>query len=55
MTVKKKEDPNFPKRNPDIPVKTASEKYNQVASEDELLTNNFDSGSEAYLDILWYP
>ena len=52
MTVKKREDPNFAKRNPNIPLKTASEKYNQVAAEDEMLTDNFESGSEASLDIL---
>lgn len=52
VTVNKREDPNFVKRNPNIPIKTTSEKYNQVAAEDEMLTDNFDSGSEASLDIL---
>lgn len=52
VVMKKREDSSFIKRNPNIPVKTASDKYNQVAAEDAMLTDNFKSGSEASLDIL---
>lgn len=50
VMVKKKDDPNLTKRDSKIPNKTAGE--NQMSAEDELLTDNFDSGSEDSLDIL---
>lgn len=50
VMVKKKDGPNITKRDPKISSKTTGE--NQMATEDELLTNNFDSGSEDSLDNL---
>lgn len=52
MTTKKREDSNFAKRKLNNPVEAARERHNQVAAEDEMLTDNFDLGSEASLDIL---
>lgn len=48
--VKKKDGPNLTKRDSKISNKTAGE--NQIAAKDELLIDNFDSGSEDSLDIL---
>ncbi|KAI5388210.1 hypothetical protein KIW84_074053 [Lathyrus oleraceus] len=50
VMVKKKDGPNFTKRDPKILSKAAGE--NQMAAEDELLTDNFDSSSEDSLEIL---
>lgn len=52
VPTRKNEDLGFNKRKFNTPVEAAREKYDRMADEDEILTNNFDSGSEASLDIL---
>ena len=52
VPARKKEDLGFNKRKSNTPTEEAIEKYDRMAAEDEMLTNNFDSGSEASLDIL---
>lgn len=52
VPAKQREDSSFIKRKFNDPAKAARERYNQVAAEDEMLTDNFDSGSEASLDII---
>lgn len=51
VSAKQREDSNFVKRKLNDPSKAARERHNQVVAEDEMLTDNFDSGSEASLDI----
>lgn len=52
MPARKKEDLSFGKGKFNTPTEAAREKYDRMDAEDEMLTNNFDSGSEASLDIL---
>lgn len=48
---KKKEDLRLIERKPDTQEEAAKEKYDQAVAEDEMLTDDFDYGSEPSLDI----
>lgn len=52
MPARKKEDLSLDKGKFNTPAEAAKEKYDQMVAEDEMLTNDFDSGSKASLDIL---
>lgn len=52
VPARKKEDLILDKGNFNTPAEAAKEKYDRMAAEDEMLTDNFDSGSEASLNIL---
>lgn len=52
MPTRKKEDLSLDKGKFNTPSEAAKEKYDQMAVEDEILMNDFDSGSEYSLDIL---
>lgn len=52
MSARKKEDLSLDKGKFSTPAETTKEKYDRMAAEDEMLTNHFDSGSKASLDIL---
>lgn len=52
MPARQREDSSFDKRKFNDPVEAVRERYNQMAAKDEMLADNFDSGSEASLDIL---
>lgn len=52
VPAKQREDSSFVKRKFNDPAEAARERYNQMASEDEILTNNLNSGSEDSIDIL---
>lgn len=50
--MRQRENSNFDKRKFNNLAEVARERYNQTAVRDKMLTDNFDSGSEASLDIL---
>lgn len=52
VSARQKEDLGFDKRKFNDPVEAARGRDNQMVAEDKMLTDNFDSGSEASLDIL---
>lgn len=52
VPARQKEELGFDKRKFNNPAEAVRERYDQMAAEDEMLTDNFDSGSEASLDIL---
>lgn len=52
MPARKNEDLSLDKGKFNTPTEAAREKYDWMAAKDEMLTDNFDSRSEASLDIL---
>lgn len=52
VPARKKEGLSFDKRKLTTPAEAAREKYDRMAAEDKILTDNFDSGSDTSLDIL---